>query len=173
MGIKDPKKKKNQHRLRAMRLMNNITLFSWESSEVIEGSRTCTALAKISHVTRQLNQKNVNLIATHRLNWVIVCRAICSVNNDAWIETEIRSVKDICVNELADEYDNMREAVLASVNSKQVVDLGWLAQSFDKNNPIDTNLELKHLGIVDSHRKAAWQQLHQEVLESSLRSLYI
>lgn len=109
--------------------MNNITLYSWESSEIIEGSRTSTAIAKIGPVKRQLTQKQVNLITTHRLNWSICCRAICEVNNDRWIETEIISVKDLKINDLAEHYEVMREQVLAAVNTKSILDLGWICQS--------------------------------------------
>lgn len=157
-------KQKKAHKDRAKRLMQNITLYSWESSEILEGTRTSTAIARLMGIDRALNQKDVNLIVRQRLNWTIACRALCEVSGDTWVETEIVSANDFMINDLAEHYERMREQVLASVNTRTVCDLGWICRSFNKNNPIDTNFELKFLGRVTPERKSAWQKLHQRDL---------
>lgn len=152
--------KKLQHRNRAKRLMQNVLLQSWESSEVLEGDRTCQGIAKIMGVERQLNQRDVNLIVKQRLNWTICCRALCELNGEVWVETEIVAAKDIMVNDFAEHYDKMREQVLACVNKVHVVDVGWICHTFGNKQILDTNFELTWLGEVSDERRQAWKRLY-------------
>lgn len=155
-------KQKAAHAKRAKRLMQDVTMWSWESSKELEGARTCTAIAKVMGFERNLDQSSVDLIVRQRLNWVIVCRAVCELNGEVWVESEAVSAKDFMINDLAEHYERMREEVLKCVQKRHVVDVGWLCRTFNKNSPIDDNTELKYLGVVDTYRKAAWQKLLEE-----------
>lgn len=148
--------KKHNATKRARRFFNNVRVWSWESSVVHNGSRLVEARAKINMVWRALGQKQLDAILTHSNNWVVTCRALCELNNDVWIETESRSAKDVKVNELGDEFERMREAVLACVNIEHVVDVGWIIQSFNAIDRIDSDVELKHLGEVSELRRLNW-----------------
>ena len=169
MSLK-PRRKPNQkasHAKRAKRLMGNVRLTSWESSFVLsgEGIRTSYATAKVMGVERVLDQGQVNLIVKQRLNWVVVCRALCELNGDMWIESEAVSIKDFKINDLADHYEKMREQVMASVNKRQVVDVGWICHTFRQKSPIDDNLELKDVEPITEERRNAWQYMEEKVTE--------
>jgi len=160
-GKKSTIKRTNMHRKRALRIMGKVTLWSWESSAGLDGVRTSRGTARIMGIERDLSQKNVNLITTQQLNWAVCCRALCELNGDVWVESEIRSIRDINVNEMADQYERMREQVLSSVQKRHVVDLGWICQTFTKEDVVDTNFELKALGKVSETRKYDWNKAEE------------
>lgn len=155
------KYKQLMHRKRASRLLGDLTFWSWESSTVTDGTRTCTAIGKVMGVQRNLDQSAVNTAVQQRLNWVVVCRALCEVNGEVWVESEIRSVRDLKLNDIGEHYEAMRDGVIASVNTRSIVDIGWLCQSFTKTDKVDTNLDLLYLGEVTQQRREAWRQ-HEE-----------
>jgi hypothetical protein len=146
------------HRKRALRVMGKVTLWSWESSFVSEGVRISSGTARIMGLERSLNQSNVDLITRQQLNWAVSSRALCKLNDEVWVESEICSVRNINVNELADYYQQMRELVLESVQKRHVVDVGWICQTFSKKDVVDSNFELMHLGEITEIRKYNWNK---------------
>lgn len=157
------KRKKHNPNKRAQRFFSNARLWSWESMvDELTGMRISHGEAKAGFVWRQLSQSQADNLTHRNNNWVIVCRALCVAGDKVWTEESIRSARDIKVNDFADIYEEMRAEVMAAVQERHVVDCGWIAQSFGKNDRIDNKqLPLIHLGEASEERRMAWHLARQ------------
>lgn len=150
---------------RCQNVFSNVRLWSWES-ERENGVQTADGKARIGFVWRYLNQQQVSNIVSHSNNWIIVCRALCRLGDDEWIESEMIAAHAMKVNDFQNEYRRMREGVLASVNRKHVIDVGWIVQSFkDIAKLDDESLPLFELGKVSDERRNSWLITDSEIVE--------
>ena len=154
---KKKRNKKHNSELRAKRFFSNVRIWSWESTARTEDMRIAHGEAKLGMFWRDLDQKTVNSIVARPSNWVICARAVCRLRDDVWIETEIRSAKNIRVNDMADEFEKMRKEVLKAQKLCHVVDVGWIIQTFDKKDRIDDLIETVHIGPVTTERQEDWK----------------
>lgn len=163
---KKPRKQHNPDK-RAQRFFNNVRLWSWESMrDDKESVRIAHGEAKVGMVWRQLTQKQVIDLAAKTNHWVICCRALCKAGDKEWVETSIRSGKNLKVNDFAEVYDDMRAEVMASVQGRHVYDCGWIVQSFNKIDRTDSNFELKYLGEATYERRMQWlDAVEKEMIE--------
>ncbi len=153
------KKRRKQHNpdKRAQRFFNNVRLWSWESMrDEAEDIRIAHGEAKVGMVWRGLNQQQVTDLANKNNHWAICCRALCKAGDDEWVETSIRSGKNLKVNDFAEIYDQMRAEVMASVQERHVYDCGWIVQSFNQIDRTDSSFELKYLGEATYERRMQW-----------------
>lgn len=156
------KRKKNNNVRRAQRVFQNTRIWSWESEVDRDGVREAHAESKIGIGWKPLTHKLAANMTRLRHNWVIVCRALCRCGDDIWIESEMRSVENAKINDFIDVYDEMREAVLNSVQKRHVIDCGWIIQTFGKDDRIDNErLPLIYLGSAEEERKTAWHLAQQ------------
>lgn len=151
-----PRKKKHNAFKRAQRLLSNTRIWSWESTAVTDVQRIAYGETKVGMFWRQLGQKQVKSIVARPQNWVICCRALCELNGDIWVESEFRSLRSVCVNDLYDEFESMRLDVIKAQRKDHIVDVGWIIQTFDKDDRIDSNLELYECGEVTEMRRNNW-----------------
>lgn len=141
---------------RCQNVFSNVRLWSWESMRE-DGTQIAHGMARVGFVWRDLNQQQVSSIVDKSNNWIIVCRALCRLGNDEWIESEMIAAHSMKVNDFQAEYRRMREGVLASVNRKHVVDVGWIVQSFkDIAKLDDESLPLYEKGKVSEERRSYW-----------------
>lgn len=141
---------------RCQQVFSNVRLWSWESMRE-NGQQTAYGMARVGFVWRDLNQQQVSNIVSHSNNWIIVCRALCRLGDDEWIESEMIAAHSMKVNDFQDEYRRMREGVLASVNRQHVVDVGWIVQSFkDIAKLDDEKMPLFEKGRVSEERRNQW-----------------
>lgn len=158
------KRKKHNPQKRAQRVLHDVRLWSWESMRE-DGVRIAHGEARAGFVWRQLNQKQVSTLVQQTNNWVIVCRALCDSGNDTWIESSIRSARDLKVNDFAEVYDEMREEVFAAVQHRHVYDCGWVVQSFNKISKVDNEmLPLIYMGEATQYRRNKWLEAEAEEL---------
>lgn len=155
MSNKIKKRKHNPDR-RAQRFFSNTRLWSWESTVSSEGYRISHGEVKCGFLWKQLTQKDVNFLITKNNNWAVCCRAVCKSGADVWVETSLRSARDLKINELADVYDTLRLEVLEAVQSRHIIDIGWIVQSFHKKDRIDDGFELVELGELTEERREHW-----------------
>lgn len=150
-------KRKHHNALkRCQTVFSNVRLWSWESMRE-NGIQTAYGMARVGFVWRDLNQQQVSNIVSHSNNWIIVCRALCRLDYDEWIESEMIAAHSMKVNDFQEEYRRMREGVLASVNRKHVVDVGWIVQSFKNIAKLDDeSLPLFEKGRVSEERRNQW-----------------
>lgn len=163
------KKKRKQHNpdKRAQRFFNNTRLWSWESMIDQSGSRISHGEARCGFVWKPLSQKEVDSLIRRNNNWVICCRALCVAGDKEWIESEIRSARDIKVNDFSFMYDELRDAVLSQVQKRHVIDVGWIVNSFGKNDRIDSNFELAYqkTDLLLEQRQKQWRILDETYKE--------
>jgi hypothetical protein len=69
------------------------------------------------------------------------------------------------INELSEVYDEMREEVFQQTKKVHTIDVGWIIQSFHKNDRIDDNFELYQLGDTSDERREAWLKSDETYLE--------
>lgn len=158
---KKQRRKGHNPNKRAQRFFSNTRLWSWESMVDESGMRISHGEARCGFAWKQLSQKEVDGLIVRNNNWVVCCRALCEVNGKEWIESEIRSARDIKINDLAFIYDELRESVLSSVQRCHVVDVGWIVHSFNKHDRIDDNFELAYPEYVTDERRAKWAKLNE------------
>lgn len=150
---------------RCQNVFSNVRLWSWESMRD-DGVQTAHGMARVGFVWRDLNQQQVSNIVSHSNNWIIVCRALCRLGDDEWIESEMIAAHAMKVNDFQNEYRRMREGVLASVNRKHVIDVGWIVQSFkDIAKLDDETLPLFELGKVSEERRSYWLMTDSTIAE--------
>lgn len=157
MSKKKRNKKHNQVK-RARRFFSNVRIWSWESTVVTDGARYAHGECKAGFVWRDLDQKTVNAIVKRNHNWVVCCRALCMSGGKTWVESEIRSARDIKVNELSDEFEKLRKEVLDAQRLDHVIDVGWIVQTFGEKDRIDDLIECAHLGPITKERAEAWAE---------------
>lgn len=125
------------------------------------GTRISHGEARCGFVWKPLSQREVDNLIVRNNNWVICCRALCSNGSDTWIETEIRSARDIKINDFAFMYDDLRNEVLSAVQLRHVIDVGWIVHSFGKESRIDDGFELAYPLEVTEERQARWAALNE------------
>lgn len=141
---------------RAQTAFSNVRLWSWESMRE-EGTQIAHGMARIGYVWRDLDQQQVTGIIARSNNWVVICRALCELNGHQWIESEAMAARAVKVNDFEDLYADMRRGVMASVNRVQVQDVGWIIQSFGKEDKIDNDdLPLFQIGKASNERRERW-----------------
>lgn len=156
------KRTKNHNQVkRAKRFFSNVRIWSWESTAVSEGERIAHAECKAGFIWRDLDQKTVNAIVKRNHNWVVCYRALCMSNGSVWVESEIRSVRDVKVNDLGEEFEKLRNEVLEGQRLSQVIDVGWIIQTFAEKDRIDGLIELAHQGPINKERADAWAKSNE------------
>ncbi len=163
--------KKHNPDKRAQRFFSNTRLWSWESTVIEHGERISHGEVKAGFAWKPLTQKEVNFLIKKNNNWAICCRALCKLGKDVWIETSLRSARDIKINELAEVYDVMRQEVLESVKKCHIIDIGWIVQSFHKADRIDDNFELAYQGDLSAERRANWLKSDETYLDTRKHQL--
>lgn len=152
------KRKKNNNFKRAQRVFQNSRIWSWESDVGKNGIRVVYAESRQGFIWKPISHKLTANMSRLSHNWTIVCRAICQAGDHEWIESEAVSIKQFKLDDLAEHYESMRESVLESVQKRHVVDVGWLAHTWGKVDPIDKkNLENIHAGSASEQRQLAWK----------------
>jgi len=125
--------------------------------------RISHAEAMIGYVMRPLVQKQVQMIVSKPNNWVICCRSLCwTGSGDPWVEEDSVSFRNTRVNELVEHYDEMRKYIMTQCQYRQIYDVGWIIQTFDKNDKIDSGLSLYGLGEVNKLRQQIWLQTEKD-----------
>lgn len=157
-----PRKRHNAFK-RCQQVFSNVRLWSWESMRE-DGTQIAHGMARIGFVWRDLDQKQVTGIITKTNNWMIVCRALCCLNGQTWVESEAMSARAVKVSDFEALYTDMRRGVMASVNRAQVQDVGWIIQSFSNTAPIDDEqLPLFQLGQISEARRNRWLITDSEI----------
>jgi len=143
---------------RCQQVFSNVRLWSWESMRE-DGVQIAHGMARIGFVWRDLDQRQVSSIVDKSNNWAIICRALCRFpgDTDDCIEQELISLPMVRVNDLQEQYRKMRAGVLASVNKRHVIDVGWIVQSYKDVTPVDDEyLPLFQKGRVSEERRNQW-----------------
>lgn len=141
---------------RAQAVFSNVRLWSWESMRE-DGTQIAHGMARVGFVWRDLSQSQVTGIINKTNNWIIICRALCCLNGQTWVESEAMAARAVKVNDFEALYADMRRGVMASVNRAQVQDVGWIIQSFgDKERIDDESLPLFQLGKASDERRKNW-----------------
>lgn len=163
--------KKNNKIKRESRALSVVRLWSWESMLEEGGATVSHGEVRLGCVWKQLSQEQVTKISSGPRNWAICCRALCRIDEpeEIWLETSLRSIKDVKVNDLEQMYSEMRQDVMDTLEEDghldKVVDCGWMLVSFPKNDVIDSGFESKHIGQVNKNRHMLWLQSQDPVTD--------
>ena len=151
-------KKYDKHK-RAQLFFSNCRLWSWETM-IDDGIRYSHGEVYRVPIWQELTQKQVAGLKSKNNNWVVCCRVICiDKNGESYIDSDSRSLRGVKLNELAPIYEQMLTEVLECIPSEDIVDIGWICQSFNKVDKVDTDFFMKHLGEITVERRAKWLQV--------------
>lgn len=167
------KKKKNRNQLHIKRMQDflagNVRMYRWESqydpnelddrTYVILESRRSPMMKNYA----RLHNSKVSSMAAHPLSWMLCCRALCTTdvtapNADIWIETEMRAWDRVGLSNFSAIYFEMRDAVLSQVQTRHVVDLGWICHTRHPRIDLDGEWYRAGEGDITLDRQNKWNQ---------------
>lgn len=147
--------KKHNPNKRAQRFFSRMMLWTWESEA--EGEQQIAYGQNwMGAFWRDLQQREIQEVMRRNNNWVVICRALCRVDDHVWVESEARSARDTKVSDFEGMFSEMRTGIFQKVKLAHVYDFGWIISSFGKTDRIDDNLEMKYLGEPTKLRRELW-----------------
>lgn len=152
-------KRKHSPLKRLQRQLNNCRIWSWKSDyDHKDGVRFVYAEAKLNPLLsyRPVDQFLPEII-TYPFNWKICARVLCTNGIDEWLETADTFVLQTPLKSVEHIYTALENEALAAQQSKQVVDVGWIAQTFYKDKALESGWEKAHMGHVSEERQMLYR----------------
>lgn len=146
---------------RAQRFFSNTRLWSWESDLDRETStRISYGEVRYANVWRPLNTRQVQELITRVNNWVVLYRALCWF--EGWAQPEVvhtsYTMKNVAIKDFKGIHDQLKEETLEKVQTRHIVDAGWLVQSFGRMpRTDDPKLPLVGLPEASEEHRTAWR----------------
>lgn len=152
------KRKKHNPTKRAQGVFSNATLWSWESEYDLKTSeRILNGYCRVGYVKRWLTDSQILQLANRPHNWSIMCRALVWYQDGTTdIFNAIYDERQCELARLEEIARKLRKTVMSKVKRADVVDVGWLAQTYSSTPRTDGDIELIGLGAVTEARKTLW-----------------
>ena len=98
-------------------------------------------------------------------NWTLILRVILWYpDGNVDIQTAIAHKHNVNLNTLEEESKVMRAEIIKHAKMEHIVDIGWLAETFDKT-PRDTGQDMVDLGEITEERQQLWNFSWNEELK--------
>lgn len=160
-----PGKKHNAIK-RMQTLLSDVRMWCWQSDFTDDGKTAYTIEARLHRLMpyKQLGKDLEPGMVGYPFNWKICARALCTNGNDYWLETVDRVIYNTVISKVVDVYREMEREAVNAQQSKQIVDVGWIAQTFYKNPDFKKNWEYAHIGELTEQRQWLYRlaKLEQE-----------
>ena len=154
------KRRNKKYKPRAMKLR----LFSWESDR--SGSnRFVTAQARHPFGWIDLSGEASFSAINKKRNWTLVIRVIeWHASGDVDIYPAVANFRNVTLKTLEEEAKLMRKKAIQKCDEKRIVDVGWLAITFDdKPCVFDDTAEL---GSITEARQMLWNNAWREEVKA-------
>jgi len=137
-----------------------LRLFSWESGRSSE-NRFVTAQARHGFGWIDLDGQASFQAINRPRNWTLIVRAIeWHKDGSVDIYPAIAHFRNVTLKTLEQEAKIMRKKAIQKCNEKQIVDVGWLAVTFD-NKPVNID-DTAELGAITEERQMLWNNAWRE-----------
>ena len=165
-----PRKKKHNPTKRAMDFFNaRFRVWTWEADRAEDDHQVAYAQKYMGGFWRDVGPKITGGVLVHPQNWAVCIRALCwTGQGDSWVEEVTVTCRNTKLQDLESVYLPYRDEVLAACQLRHVIDCGWLAQTFSKRDPADSDRwAMIELGAVTEQRQAIWRRVKEDVREAA------
>jgi len=140
------------------RQLSNIRMWVWQSNQE-DGMPLLTLEAKLHPFTpyKQLGENYMPELIGYPFNWKICARALCSNGTESWLETVEHVAYQTKINAISEIYRQMEKEAVNAQQDRQVVDVGWIAQTFHKNPNFKEGWEYAHIGNASFERQMLYK----------------
>lgn len=160
MTTRSKKKRPHSPLRRMQKLLSNLRLWSWESDYADDGTRMANIEVKLHPMTpyKPLGElRFLDELVSYPFNWKVCCRVLCTNGTEDWIESCEIVVKQTRLNALENIYAAMKEEAMSAQQNKQIVDVGWIAQTFYNNPDFNENWLYAHQGDATEARQLLYK----------------
>jgi hypothetical protein len=144
---------------RMQRQLNDIRMWCWQSDYDDDGTLFAHIEAKLHPFApyKQLNKDYTPELIGYPFNWKICARALCQAGGKVWLETVEHVAYQKKINSIGEIYRQMEKEAVNAQQDRQIIDVGWIAQTFHKNPDFKQGWEYAHMGNASFER----QMLHK------------
>jgi hypothetical protein len=155
------KLRKRQHNplTRLQRTLNDLRMWSWKSDFSDEGTRFLHIEAKLHPLMPYVPITDPALlegIISYRFNWKICARVLCNNGADTWLESCETIAKQRRLRDVEHIYVAMKNEAMSSQQKAQIIDVGWIAQTFLSNPDSKEDWYQEHRGEVSEARQTLY-----------------
>jgi len=160
-------------RKQARKLNANLRTWTWQAQSQIEPPPWTRAQTKMNGSWIPVAKEQQAIFYRQPMHWIVGMRALCRTPaGDEFIESVTLTARDFRLKELNDPRFNFKllEFLLEDLRSDHIVDVGWLAHTFDGPSwePDCQKVAawicqgLGWLPITSPWRKREWDDIHED-----------
>lgn len=141
-------------------MLCNVRLWSWESDYSDEGTRYASIEVKLHPAApyKPLSESYyLDELVSYPFNWKVCARVLCTNGTDDWLESCELIVKHTKLNAIQGIYEAMKQEAMSAQQHKQIVDVGWIAQTFYNNPDFNENWLYAHQGDATEARQLLYK----------------
>lgn len=168
MATKKKRNKKHNPTKRAQDFFNaKFRVWTWEADRAKDGEQVAYSQKYMGGFWRDVGPNITSGVLARPQNWAVCIRALCwTGQGDPWIEEVSVICRNTKLQDLESVYLPYRAEVLNACQTRHVIDCGWLAQTFSKRDPADSDRwAMIKMGGVSAERQAVWQQVNTDQAE--------
>ncbi len=140
-------------------------MWSWESDRGTE-AQFVSAQVKMAFGWVTVDGQLAMPIVRQARNWMLMLRVILWYpDGKVDIQTAITHKRGVNLNALEEESKAMRAEIIKTAKMEHIVDIGWLAETFDKV-PRDTEQDMHEIGDITEQRQMLWNYSFSEEVKA-------
>lgn len=147
-----------------------IRLISWESDRSTD-ARYVTAQARCGFVWKSLSGNESFSAINKPRNWTLIVRAIeWHKSGDVDIYPAVAHFRNETLKTLEQEAKKMRLKAIQKCDEKRIVDVGWMAITYENKPNLSDFDDVKSLGAITEERQMLWNLAWREEVRSIVES---
>lgn len=158
MSNKKKPKKKHSALKRMQRQLSDIRMWCWQSDQE-DGSPLLSLEVRLNRLTgyKPLDGRYMPELIGYPFNWKICARVLCQAGNQAWLETVEHVAYQTKINAVSEIYRQMEKEAVNAQQDRQIIDVGWIAQTFHKKPDLRDDWVYAHVGPASFERKMLYR----------------
>ena len=149
-----------------------VRLISWESDRSTAKSRFVTAQEKRGFAWVDIDGVKSFEAVNKPRNWTLIVRAIeWHQSGDVDIYPAVAHFRGVTLKTLEEEAKLMRKKALQKCDESRVVDVGWMAVTYNDKPNINDYTDVVALGAITEERQMlwniAWREEVREIVEAA------
>ena len=146
-----------------------VRLWSWESDRSTE-KRYVNAQQKIGFIWTDINTARYDDSIVKPRNWTLIVRAIMWYpDGNVDIVPAITHRRNVNLRTLEEEAKALRKEVIRTAKREHIVDIGWVALSYENTPRADNDQDLIDLGAITEERQMLWNLAWREEVKDIVK----
>lgn len=149
-------RKRNNPLKRAQRFFTRSRLWHWESSF----DEAHCVVRKAAGLWCAVDHDIAEGILRYRNHWRVCARVLLlAPDGSRYVEHTLTELRDVSLSGITGAYDALRNEAMQGLNTRHIIDAGWLAETIPANeigSEPAPGWELFEIGQADLLRRAAW-----------------